>query len=253
MGRQVNIVAGRATRADGTNQVVAYVSKWVASPAARLDHFLMHQGVKTDERVTVISDGAGEFTKAVEGSQLARGRVLDWFHIAMRFRAAEQSILGSKRQVGPDGDWEWVEREIRSAKWLVWHNKGRKAVRRLQTINDLLEKCSGRVISTLQWNVRKLYSYLRSNARFLVNYGARYRKGLPISSAIAESAVNQVVSTRMAKGQQMRWCDEGAHHLALVRVADLNGELTARTFGRITQPRRCAVDKLYCDPMGLPA
>jgi hypothetical protein len=215
MGRQVNIVAGRATRADGTSQVVAYVGKRVASPAARLDHFLMHQGVKTDERVTVISDGAGEFTKAVDGSQLARGRVLDWFHIAMRFRAAEQSILGAKRQVGPGGDWERVELEIKSAKWLVWHNKGRKAVRRLQTINELLEKCSDRAISTLQWNVRKLYSYLRSNARFLVNYGARYRKGLPISSAIAESAVNQVVSARMAKGQQMRWCDEGAHHLAL--------------------------------------
>jgi alkylhydroperoxidase family enzyme len=42
-------------------------------------------------------------------------------------------------------------------------------------------------------------------------------------SAIAESAVNEVLSARMAKGQQMRWCDEGAHHLALVRVADLNG------------------------------
>ncbi len=95
--------------------------------------------------------------------------------------------------------------------------------------------------------------HLRSNARFLVNYGARYRKGLPISSAIAESAVNQVVSTRMAKGQQMRWCDEGAHNLALVRVADLNGELTARTFGHITQPRRRAVDKLYYEPMDLAA
>jgi hypothetical protein len=105
----------------------------------------------------------------------------------------------------------------------------------------------------LHWNVRKLHFYLRSNARFLVNYGARYRKGLPISSAIAESAVNQVVSTRMAKKQQMRWCDEGAHHLALVRVADLNGELTARTFGRITQPRRRAVDWLYFEPMGLAA
>ncbi len=32
-----------------------------------------------------------------------------------------------------------------------------------------------------------------------MNYGARYRKGLPISSSIAESAVNQVVSRRVAK------------------------------------------------------
>jgi hypothetical protein len=55
------------------------------------------------------------------------------------------------------------------------------------------------------------------------------------------------------KKQQMRWCDEGAHHLALVRVADLNGELTARTFGRITQPRRRVVDWLYHEPMDLAA
>jgi hypothetical protein len=30
----------------------------------------------------------------------------------------------------------------------------------------------------------------------------------------------------MAKKQQMRWSDEGAHALALVRVADLNDELS---------------------------
>jgi hypothetical protein len=71
--RQVNIVAGRATRADGTTKAVAYVGKRVVSAAARLDHFLVQQGVKPgDERVTVISDGAGEFVKAVEGSQFAR-------------------------------------------------------------------------------------------------------------------------------------------------------------------------------------
>jgi hypothetical protein len=60
----------------------------------------------------------------------------------------------------------------------------------------------------------------------LVNYSARHRKGLPISS-IAESAVNQVVSHRMAKKRQMRWTDEGAHCMAQVRVAVLNGEFSS--------------------------
>jgi hypothetical protein len=41
------------------------------------------------------------------------------------------------------------------------------------------------------------------------------------------------------------WSDEGAHHLALLRVADLNGKSCARTFGRVTQPRRELVDKLF--------
>ncbi|WP_158577780.1 MULTISPECIES: hypothetical protein [unclassified Cupriavidus] len=33
----------------------------------------------TDERVTVINDGAGDFEKTVQGSQLARARIPDWF------------------------------------------------------------------------------------------------------------------------------------------------------------------------------
>jgi hypothetical protein len=87
----------------------AYVGKQVPDAAARLDHFLLQQGVRHDERVTVISDGAGEFTKAVDGSQFARGRLLDWFHIAMKFRAAEQSVVSSGRIEGPDWDWIGIE------------------------------------------------------------------------------------------------------------------------------------------------
>ena len=82
--------------------------------------------------------------------------------------------------------------------------------------------------STLIWNVGKLLGYLGSNKRYLVPYAARYRAGLPISSATAESAVNELVSTRMAKGQQMRWSEQGAHLLVQVRAAVLNGTLRPR-------------------------
>ena len=93
--RHVNIVAGRATFADRTPRLYAYVHKQVPSAAARLDQFLCESGVDPNERVTVISDDAGEFDKAVQRSQLARGRILDWFHIAMKFKAAENSVFGS--------------------------------------------------------------------------------------------------------------------------------------------------------------
>jgi hypothetical protein len=71
------------------------------------------------------------------------------------------------------------------------------------------------------------FSYLKKNAHTLIDYGARHRKGPP-SSSIAESAVNHVVSCRMAKKRQMRWTDEGAHCMAQVRVAVLNGEFSPR-------------------------
>jgi hypothetical protein len=224
--RHVNIVAGRATFSDRTSRLYAYVHKQVPSAAARLDQFLYASGLSPDGRVTVISDDAGEFCKAVEGSQLVRGRILDWFHIAMKFKAAENSIFGSAT-IAPL-EREVVKTEIDHAKWLVWHGKGRKSVARVKALDVSLLAIKGYERSTLWWNLRRLYCYIDNNAGTLVNYGARYRKGLPISSSIAESAVNQVVSQRMAKKRQMRWTDEGAHRLAQVRVADFNGELSVQ-------------------------
>jgi hypothetical protein len=46
-----------------------------------------------------------------------------------------------------------------------------------------------------------------------------------------ESAVNQVVSKRMVKKQQMRWSQRGAHLLLQVRTRVLDEELRA-TFQR---------------------
>ena len=49
--------------------------------------------------------------------------------------------------------------------------------------------------------------------------------GETISTAFAESTINQVVSKRMVKKQQMRWSQKGAHLLLQVRTRVLNGEL----------------------------
>ena len=43
--------------------------------------------------------------------------------------------------------------------------------------------------------------------------------------AFAESTVNQVISKRMVKKQQMRWTKRGAHLLLQVRTQTLNGDL----------------------------
>ena len=87
---------------------------------------------------------------------------------------------------------------------------------------------------SLEWNG----SYLRSNAQYLVNCARRHNKGLPITSSIAESAVNEIVSWRMAKKRQMRWSDEGAHLLAQVLVHELNGELRPRQIPFPLRPPR---------------
>ncbi len=67
--------------------------------------------------------------------------------------------------------------------------------------------------------------YIRNNARLIPNYGERWRYGETISTAFVESTVNQVVSTRMVKKQQMRWSQQGAHLLLQIRTRVLNDDL----------------------------
>ncbi len=66
---------------------------------------------------------------------------------------------------------------------------------------------------------------IASNAGSLINYGERFRSGERISSAMAESTVNTVVSKRFAKRQQMQWARRGAHLLLQTRTRALDGTL----------------------------
>jgi hypothetical protein len=224
-GRHVNLVAGRACFDDGSTKVYAYVHNQVTSAADQLDQFLISSGVGPDERVTILTDGAGEFNKAARGCRQPVCRILDWFHVAMKFKAADRSVFGCKQI--PAEQRADFERDILGAKWLVWHGQANQAIARLKGIDKALMCWSGYEFGTLWWNLHRVMNYVRDNPG-LVNYARRYQKGLPVSSSIAESAVNQVVSLRMAKKRQMRWSDEGAHLLALVRVRELNGELRPR-------------------------
>ena len=67
-GRHVNLVVGRACFASGKTRLYAYVHNQVASAATRLDYFLTASGVGHNDRVSIFTDGAGEFEKAVNGA-----------------------------------------------------------------------------------------------------------------------------------------------------------------------------------------
>ena len=61
--------------------------------------------------------------------------------------------------------------------------------------------------------IRDFGNYIATNHAYIPDYGDRHRNGERISSAFAESAVNQLVSRRMVKQQQMHWTERGAHLL----------------------------------------
>ena len=71
--------------------------------------------------------------------------------------------------------------------------------------------------------VEDLHTYVERN-QFVPNYGERYRNGEKIASGFVESAINQVVSKRMVKKQQMGWSQRGAHLLLQIRTRVLDDE-----------------------------
>ena len=73
--------------------------------------------------------------------------------------------------------------------------------------------------------VAEFETYIRNNQESIPNYGERYRQGETISTAFVESTINQVVSRRFVKKQQMHWTLRGAHLLLQTRTKVLNEEL----------------------------
>jgi hypothetical protein len=87
--------------------------------------------------------------------------------------------------------------------------------------------------------IEELHTYVERNRELIPNYGERYRNGERIASGFVESAVNQVVSKRMVKRQQMQWSQRGAHLLLQVRTRVLNEdwENTFRNWYPVFRPR----------------
>ncbi len=114
-----------------------------------------------------------------------------------------------------------VDKQLESLKWDLWHGN---VYRALQLIEDLewdieaQEEPSERAKKLLK-AVRDFHHYIEANRSSIPNYGDRYRHGEAIMTSFAESTVNQVISKRMVKKQQMRWTEWGAHLLLHCRSA----------------------------------
>ena len=76
--------------------------------------------------------------------------------------------------------------------------------------------------------VMEFQTYISNNQHYIPNYGERWRNGEAIATGFVESTVNQVISKRFVKKQQMRWTPKGAHLLLQVRISVLNEELQGK-------------------------
>jgi hypothetical protein len=110
-----------------------------------------------------------------------------------------------------------VVRNLDCLKWYVWHGNVYKALQVVQSVEMDLDAAVAMsdhgTARKLLKAVEEFHTYIANNQGFIPNYGARYRAGERISTGFVESTVNQVISKRFCKKQQMAWTPRGAHLL----------------------------------------
>ena len=222
------MIAGKAMPATGRSSCFGYVQTYDRKPKRRLFEVLTAQGMQSNQQVTFLTDGGEDIRDLPRHLSPQAEHLLDWFHITMRITVMTQLAKGLRAAPGIPSD---VAEQLQKLKWLLWHGN---VFRARQTIDDIttdLEEgdTGGHQDKDRQDKLAKAVcefgGYLAANAAAIPNYGERRRAGETISTSFVESAVNQVISKRMVKKQQMRWSPRGAHLLLQIRTRILNDTL----------------------------
>jgi hypothetical protein len=244
------VIVGKSMSGEDSSRCLGFVNGYDTKPKRRLFEVLNAQGMQMNQLVTFLSDGGDTVRELQLYLNPQAEHILDWFHVAMRVTVLRHLALGlpgnpavsgagkkkptpppEDDETPPDG--EEITEQLERVKWFVWHGNVFEALEALDSLEDDVALLAGdsEAGAKLAKTLGEFTGYIRANRAYIVNYGDRYRNGEAISSAFVESTVNQVVSRRMVKKQQMRWTKPGAPRLLQVRTQVLDGEL-AKTFGR---------------------
>src|SRR6266700_413108 len=226
------VIAGKSMPTDGPARCFGFVQTFDTKPKRRLFEVLKSQGMQMNQQVTFLTDGGEDVRRLPLYLNPRAEYLIDWFHITMRLTVMSQMAKGLRSREHPELAAEVLE-ELARLKWFLWHGN---VFRALQVVDDLqidLDNTEQPSIEQqkLLKTVPEFAGYVQANGAWIPNYGERYRSGEAISSSFVESAVNQVVSKRMVKKQQMRWAPKSAHLLLQVRAKVLNDEF-AEVFQR---------------------
>jgi hypothetical protein len=214
-----------------SSKCFAYVQTYDEKPKRLLFELLQSQGLQMNQQIEFLSDGGDTVRDVQLYLSPEADHLLDWFHITMRLTTMTQRAKGLPEKMGEEETVslrDEVVRRLERAKWFLWHGNVFQALKVLTSVLFDLEMASferddGK-ISKLCKAVQEFHTFIDRNRAFIPNYGERYRNGERISTGFVESTVNQVVSRRMVKKQQMRWSQRGAHLLLQIRTRVLNGD-----------------------------
>ena len=217
------IIVGKSIADDGSSRSFGSVQGYDEKPKRRLFEILKAQGMQMNQQVTFLSDGGDTVRDLQLYLNPQAEHLLDWFHITMRLTVMNQMAKGIQKQrpaIATD-----VLKTLESLKHYLWHGNVFQALHEIETLWCLLDTdtTTPEQLKLLK-RVEEFDIYIKNNRAFIPNYGDRYRNGERISTGFVESTVNQVISRRMVKKQQMRWSRKGAHLLLQVRTRVVDGE-----------------------------
>jgi hypothetical protein len=193
----------------------------------RLYEVLHAQDLQMNQEITFLSDG-DDTLRALQLEMSPKAtHILDWFHLTMKLTVLGQFGKGLVHCDAVLG--EAIRDQIERLKWSLWHGQVDKALGKIDDLESAIEPFSETYarFNQLVKALAELRTYLVNNRYLIPNYGERYRNGQAIATGFVESTVNEVVSKRFCKKQQMQWSKEGAHLLLQTRLRTLNGELGA--------------------------
>jgi hypothetical protein len=196
-------------------------------PRRRLWELMKSQGMQENQQVLFMSDGADTVRNLQAYLHPSSEHVLYWFHITMRLTVMQQqnkAFIEENAAAGTE-----VANTLERVKHFLWHGNVDTALECLDSVMfELdLQRNSSTCTENLHRSVTEFDTYIRNNRKFIPNFGERYRQGDIISTAFVESTINQVVSKRFVKKQQMQWTPKGAHLLLQTRTRVLDGGLDA--------------------------
>lgn len=240
--RHIDVTVGKIEVAGRKPRRFALAPKGASVPLATLRNALREQGWRPGRTVTVLCDGESALPSLVRAAvNEPITCILDWWHISMRVQHIEQALRGVYAAEPPHrAGLEIVEWRIGRLRHLIWNGYHDEARRELYGMRHMASEAvylNGErfrsPIGRLLWNCDDLSRYLTNNVDALIDYGARYRSELPISTSRAEGCVDEIANARMAKKQRMRWSPRGAHCVATVRAAVLDGRFRTETNSRL--------------------
>lgn len=216
------VIVGKSMQEEHDTKRFGFVLNYDKKPKRRIYETLANQGLQMNQAITFLTDGGDTVRELSQYLSPQSEHILDWFHITMRITVMKQMAKSKKNQNLK------LDEKLESIKWYLWHGNTYQALQHIEFLISDLE-CYTEDVDRKENKLLKLAEefegYISVNRNFIPNYGERYRYGEIISTAFVESTVNEIISKRMVKKQQMRWTQEGAHLLLQARVKTLNHEL----------------------------